>query len=319
MTNTKQQRKIQNFALCLIVFSFAFFILHLNEAYAAVLFFDAPEHVSVGEEFEAAVLLDAEGESVNAISGVIKVSGEAASVVSVRDGGSIVPLFVAAPAYEDGLVSFTGIIPGGFTGVARPFETGLLPGRVITLVFRAQAAGDLSLSFRETEVLRNADESTPVPLTTLPAEVSISSSTSTEALGTAGGNGGEVTVADTKPPEPFDPIVFSDSSYFDGTPVLLFNTQDRESGVAYYELFVSDHKVDDYSASSWTRITSPHPLSGADVHRFLSVKAVDYAGNERIGIVSPQQTSPYGIFIIVFLVLFILSPVLYFFFFIRRA
>ena len=285
-------------------FFFTFFCMPLI-MHAAVLFFDVPHTIGVGDTFEVAVMLDTEGESVNALEGIVVFDEDTLTFVSARTGGSIVPLWVTEPQYISGGFVFRGIIPGGFTGVAESFATKTKPGRIFSILFEAKRVGETGFSFDAVEILRNAETPEPVTLEAKKSAFSIVANVSEPNFDT---------VYDTEPPLPFHPVIVSDPEFFGGETVLLWNTHDKESGVAYYELFISKKELQEGASVSWTRVKSPHVLSKGDIKQYLYVKAVDYAGNEYIAEVSPQKSFLSDRFVISLVVFFIVSLVLLYLF-----
>jgi len=141
-------------ALCaFVVFNIFFFS---SVVYAATIYFYIPTtNISVGDEFEVEVLLDPENEYINALQGEILFLPNTLTLINVFDGDSIIALWLERPKEQDGKIVFSGIIPGGFIGVAKPFDPSLKPGRVARLLFKAKEAGDTTLFFNETHAFLN--------------------------------------------------------------------------------------------------------------------------------------------------------------------
>ncbi len=75
--------------------------------------------VAVGERFTARVIVNTLGQSINTVSGEVLVP-LSLSVVEIRSGVSIIPLWVERPTFDESsrVIKFTGGIPGGFNGSA---------------------------------------------------------------------------------------------------------------------------------------------------------------------------------------------------------
>ncbi len=137
-----------------------------SHAMAATLSFsgsNAPLHI--GEERELSVLLDAEGVSLNAISGAILFPSEMLVVDHIDLGSSPVDIWVEEPAVRSsGVISWSGIVPGGWSGVRGAFFTGLRPGRLFKIVFRVVGAGAPAFSFQDLIAKANDGNGTAVDL-----------------------------------------------------------------------------------------------------------------------------------------------------------
>ncbi|MBF8251416.1 MAG: hypothetical protein HW382_1044, partial [Deltaproteobacteria bacterium] len=86
--------------------------------FAAEIFFDANGNQFIeGEEFIISVQLDAKGQSINAIEGSINFPLDLVDIKEIRDGASVINLWVERPnIYNRGFIKFAGITPGGFSG-----------------------------------------------------------------------------------------------------------------------------------------------------------------------------------------------------------
>jgi hypothetical protein len=84
----------------------------------------------------------------------------------------------------------------------------------------------------------------------------------------------ETISSDTTPPEPFTVYVESTAGVFGGAYYTVFSTVDKQSGIDHYEIF---------ERGVWQRVTTPHVLVDQLLNAPVQVKAVDKAGNERLG------------------------------------
>ena len=113
----------------------------IGAANAATFGFDAlSQKPSVGQRFEVSVFLNTESERVNAIEGSVVLPLGSVSLKEIRDGNSIVPLWVEPPHFEESdKIVFSGVIPGGYNGIK---------GHLFSFVLRgnAEASGAISLS-----------------------------------------------------------------------------------------------------------------------------------------------------------------------------
>ena len=140
-------------------FLLLFFLLALTPGYvhaASISLTPATGIYSIGDLIEARVVVSSPAVAVNAISGLISFPTDKLSVVSVSKTGSIVSLWVQEPSFSNsaGTVQLEGVVLNpGFTGQN---------GRVLTITFRARAAGPATVMFRESAVLANDGSGTNV-------------------------------------------------------------------------------------------------------------------------------------------------------------
>jgi hypothetical protein len=118
-------------------------------------------------------------------------------------------------------------------------------------------------------------------------------------------------VEDLEAPEPFTFQIIKDESIFENQYVLIFNTQDKDSGIDHYE--VQEGNLDFKIAKS------PYLLENQYLNGKIIVKAIDRAGNERISRVGPPRQDNllerYWKFFIVLLIIIMLISI----FFLKRS
>lgn len=227
--------------------------------------------VGVGNPFDMVVTLDAE-DAVNAIEAalVIPIGFE---LENASDGNTIISLWIERPRYdrETHMLSFSGIIPGGFSGT----------GQLLKLTLKAKSTGSFVFAFDRTRtaMYRNspdgAKESTTLRPLTLNAETD--------------GESAAAPPADTEPPETFTPVVARDPLVYDGAWMLLFATQDKGSGIARYEVSESPVRRIDPNKLSWTKAESPYRLTGEAPSRYIYVRAIDERGNIRTELYTQER------------------------------
>jgi hypothetical protein len=103
-----------------------------------------------------------------------------------------------------------------------------------------------------------------------------------------------LSVYDKDAPESFVPQIAQDSNLFDGKWFLVFATQDKGSGLDYYEVREQRRwKVLKFEfgiwPAKWVKAQSPYVLEDQGLRSFLYVKAVDRKQNERIAVLEPQR------------------------------
>lgn len=258
--------------------------------------------VREGDVFSIGVSVETGKDIVNAIEGSLQFS-PSLILTDIHFKNSLIPLWISSPSETaKGVVSFAGLLPGGYQG----------NGTLFTLVFKALRKDPrASISFgNDTGIYRNdglgtKDVSTPPKLLF--------------EIGVALGNPNKVSIEeDTVPPEAFVPIISAGELFDMHNPVLLFTAQDKNSGIARYDIARSYVKDQSESRLSWREVKSPYTLIAGDDTRYLYIRAVDRMGNVRIEAVPPQSFSSIA-FVVAWWPLFVfgLGTVL-FIWFIRR-
>ncbi|MBI5405945.1 hypothetical protein HY972_02820 [Candidatus Kaiserbacteria bacterium] len=273
----------------LIFFAFALLACVPYGAYAAEIRLDANKsEINFGEQFLIDIVLHSK-ESVNAIEGRLVFPQDLLSVKEIRDGNSVINFWVEKPRVDTpGIVLFSGITPGGFSGANN---------NIFSVVFEAKNTGVASVALQNIKALKNDGLGTESVLSTRDTAVSIKHGDS---------NVRKETLIDTELPEDFNPTISSDPNLFDGKYFLVFATQDKTSGIDHYE-------VREGRWGFFREAESPYLLKYRDLNRDVYVKAVDHAGNERVAVVparyarAPWEKS--GLFAI--LIVLVLVALLY--------
>lgn len=253
-------------------------------ACAASLTFSPLPPLAVGDVVPVTLTLSPQGESINALEGTIIASG-AISLAGIREDASIVSLWVVRPTIAaNRTASFSGVIPGGFTGVLSPFWEGARAGSVVTVLVQAREVGTGRLSLGpDTLVLPNDGQGTILPLEAQDLSVSVQ-----QGIPSAMRDD----VLDTEPPDPFTPIIGQERSVYRGASFLSFATVDRSTGVDRYLVAESDSQ--NPTIDAFVSAESPYKLTDQGLRSYIVVKAIDRAGNERIAVLPPTNTgTPY--------------------------
>jgi len=290
--------KIRNYKLKIVIPAFVIFFLLsvVSSSDAAELFFDAKaQEVGIGQQFQVDLMLDTEGEIINAIEGEIAFPKELLEIREIRDGDTIINLWVERPAIKPtDKVIFSGIIPTGFEGVLSPYYEGYGPGKIFSLIFTSKKEGEGTIDFINGKVLLHDGLGTPADIEISNFQFSISK----EAPGFE-----FQTPKDTEAPESFVPEVSRDPNIFDGKWFLVFATQDKGSGIDHYEVlerrelkiqklgFSKEKSLHSkfYILNPWRVAESPYLLKDQELKSYIYVKAIDKAGNERVATLSPRN------------------------------
>ncbi len=251
-------------------------------AHAALLYISPTEGAyGVTDTFIADVRIDNQGECINAAHVEVRYPVDTLRAVDFSKGNSILSLWAEEPSIDtgDGIVTFSGGIPGGYCGriPGDPVLSNVL-GKIVFSVIDAQQSSAV-VSIQDTSVVYLHDgQATPAVLTTQVGTFSI------QANPLAASNPWLTQVEEDKtPPDEFVITVESTSGVFRGNYYAVFATQDKQSGLDHYEIFERD---------SWRVVSSPHQLKDQLLTGGVQIKAIDKAGNERLGTYIEGSAAP---------------------------
>jgi hypothetical protein len=94
---------------------------------------------------------------------------------------------------------------------------------------------------------------------------------------------------DRTPPEKIEIILGQEEKSFDGKFFIAFNSNDKASGLDYYEVRENNLMNFLLRRGSWLKTANPYPLSEDGLGNIIEVKAVDKAGNIRTGFLVPDK------------------------------
>lgn len=272
--NANQIKAFKLESLCSAVACAGFFAILFfgvcGGASAAELFFEPREiNAEIGCIEEIEIFLSTnDSESVNAFEISVEYPPEFLKLEDWSNGNSIINFWIKEPKNNNGVFSFQGIVPGGYFG-----ENGLL----ITLYFESRKEGIAEIKIKNnSQILLNDGLGTLAKNSFSSAVINIETP--------------EEETREDKPllkftenisPEPFTPIISHSDEIYGGNYFLIFSTQDKNSGINYYEISEGDEPF---------RIAqSPYLLRNQRLDEKIRVKAVDKAGNERMEIVLAKQ------------------------------
>lgn len=253
-----------------------------------------------GDTFVMSVRLDNQDACINAAEVEIMYPTETLRAVDFSRGSSIFSLWVRDPEIdtETGTIRFAGGIPGGYCGriPGDPVVSNVL-GKII---FTAIDAGTDNVRVSVTpasSAYLNDGQGTEAPLSFQDAILQIGSTpvlTENAWLTQIG--------EDETPPDAFEVQVLSEKNVFGGKYFLVFSSLDKQSGIDHFDI---------YERGAWKRIESPYQLRDQALRNPIQVRAVDKAGNERIGTYDPasvpkRETSPYEHAFIAFIAILLL-------------
>jgi hypothetical protein len=228
-------------------------------AHAARFFVEvSPAAVRPGESAVAHVYLDTEGDNANTFAGRVVFPSRLFSLEGVRDGNSIVNVWIERPAMRGGgHITFSGMTPGGYSGGK---------GLLLSIALRAESEGEGAIIPLDVQAFRNDGEGT---------EIVSSASESRIAVSAGAPSSGEILPEDATPPEPFVPELVRDAEAYEGRTILVFATQDKGLGMRGYE-------VCEGFLAPCVSAESPFVLQNQKTDGVVVVRAIDNAGNERV-------------------------------------
>ena len=255
----------------IILLSVFYFLLFVLPTQAARLYFEPQEAIMGAEkDFSVGLRIDAKNQ-INAISVGIFIPPEITLIDAVI-GNSIINFWVEKPSFDESsrLLTFSGIIPGGFQGEKEPL-----------LTIKIKTVGQ-----EGKEILTFNKEKTKIYLHT---PEGVEDSLELESLTLPIIKGRENIIIkndDNDSPENFKPEISRDPNIFENRWFLVFATQDKGAGVDHYE-------VCEGSKTKCAIAESPYLLHYQKLNKKIFVKAMDKSGNERIAILLPQKQSPW--------------------------
>lgn len=270
------------------IFFFGFFLLFFLTTEASEIRIEkvGSHEAGVDERVEYVFFLDSKESLINAVEGHIRFP-DFLRLEKLYSGGSIVSLWIEKPIEKTkGEIFFSGIIPGGYLGNGE---------RLFSAVFLAEKEGDGFLFAEKMKFLLSDGAGTEASSKNTPIPVSVLRKTLFSEY---------IDKKDDVPPEIFFPSITKIGEIFGDKHVLVFHTQDKESGVLEYK--VKEGGKDFVSAES------PYILQDQRMRGDIYVKAIDMFGNERVAKVDLEKRNVdygknmlvIGIMIVLFLVVF---------------
>ncbi len=251
----------------------AYFCAFPSVTYAGTLYFDPDtETHGLGDTFILNVRLNNDNECINAVHAEISYPKESLRAVDFSRGGSILSLWVGEPAIDTarGTVSFSGGVPGGYCGRIQgdPALSNIVGKIVFTVIDAREKSAVIRLTPASLLYL-NDGMGTKAETKVRDAKISI-----VEEPQGSGNPWLAAVEADTIPPEAFTIQVESTRGVLGGKYFAVFSTLDKQSGLDHYEIF---------ERGAWNIVTSPHELLNQSLKGGIQLKAIDKAGNERLG------------------------------------
>ncbi len=283
---------------------FAFLVIFIPKAEAAMLYMDPPQSVlNRGDSVMVSVRLDTDEETDECVNSVSAVINYPANIVPVDTslGESIFSMWVEQPTIntEARTITFAGGIPNGYCG--RVQGDPRLTNKIVNIIFRSpgftvgggtENENVAEINFgTETVAYLNDGQGTQANLVSYGTKIE---------LNKTGGQGiinpwKENVDEDAVLPEEFSIILEKDRLAFGGKYYIAFNTQDKQTGIDHYE--VMEQPLAEFGTFVWGRADapwinarSPYVLEDQSLNSIIRVKAIDKAGNEYIATLIPDES-----------------------------
>ncbi len=270
-----------------------------------MLYLDPPREVlQQGDSVMLAVRLDVDqdaGDCVNAAD-VTVTYPDIIQAVDVTTRSSVFPLWIERPTIdsERNRVTFAGGIPNGYCG--RIDGDPSLTNVLAEIVFRvAQPIEDLDEELEMIMIDVTIDESSVLALNdgagtsfhpdTYGATISVFPHTGVQIRDPWR----DIVQADVTPPEPFSIELERNPNVFRGDYFITFNTTDKQSGIALYEVMeepLSEQQYFRFGAvgAPWVEARSPYRLKDQTLNSTIRVRATDKAGNTYVATFVPDPS-----------------------------
>ncbi len=258
-----------------IFFIFIISLLVLTPVSAAQFYFGTnTTQLPLGYPSEVGVFLNTEGVSTNAFEGEIVIP-DGVEVAEIRTANSIATIWIEQPHYREGVILFSGITPGGFTGSQ---------GYLFSIIAVSRNTEPVTFASRNERVLLNDGEGTDAGIVHGSVTLGSTTVTSTDNV--------FIPPYDAEIPDSFTPMITRDPHIFDGQYFAVFATEDKGSGIWGYEVAERRNwfgELKSYDQLAWESAQSPYVLQDQTRKSTVYIKAIDYAGNERVVTVPPRD------------------------------
>jgi len=245
----------------------------------------------INESFLVMVKLSSLGQSVNTIAGNVLVPTDMFTVSNIEIGKSFISLWVDKPVYSDGVIHFSGGLPGGYSGS---------DGTVFTFVASLKQNINTEIVLKDFEAFLNDGKGTAVSgliLNNLKLNISKNSTNTNNYQPDT----------DITAPEKFEIVIDRDPSVEHNKYFVSFFATDKGSGVARYEVEESPWIISlfDYK-KVWTNVKNLQVLQYQNWPSTIQVRAYDGAGNMTKETVYKFNNYIYyalGIFFLIFIII----------------
>jgi len=235
---------------------------------ASVISIDAPNDAVVGKEYKVDFFVDTQGQTINAVEGLITYPTDLFDATYFVDGQSVISFWVKRPDLRTNAF-VSGIIAGGFDTLIYPENPSNTKANIFSVVFTPKKVGVGEISFSEPLIIVHDGQGTHDSVTIEPILVAVREPVQSDESETS-----EEVSDDTESPVFVEAFIANDAHIFDGASTLVFLARDTGSGINYYE--VSEDR------GSFERAESPMLLKKQPTARIIQVRVFDNAGNSQL-------------------------------------
>lgn len=265
------------------------------------------------EIFNLELHLNPSSENITAVELKVKYIPQDLKAIGFINSNSLLMMIEPPEIREDqGLITFSGIIPGGFKGrvPGDPGESNLL-GTIVFQVLKTKnqktkvsVLEDSKIFIEDGQELSGGFISNDIEINIYPKEVVFNPLNELDSL----------KESDKTPPEEFKAeIIKINDNYF-----LIFETKDKQSGVESYNLLVGEKKCFGKikKIKEINNISSPYQIEEKDLNKIIRITAIDKAGNQRSFTIFPQK-EPFICFFYQFGIIILLITAILILYFLR--
>lgn len=219
-------------------------------------------------------------EEINAIEGQFIYDQNTLNLEKIITGQSVVGAWLKEPQDSKGKIKFSGIITSGYKGSN---------GEILSLYLSAKRAGETTVSFSG-KVYLNDGEGTAEEINLNSEKFNTVILKEPELL--------SVLSKDITPPKIIQSEISQNEAMFNGQPFIIVFAKDEESGVAIYELALTEtnfspEEVLKNSEIYWQTFNSPALLSEGFADKYVYVRVKNKEDNTTAQLIStPRQLSP---------------------------
>jgi hypothetical protein len=254
-----------NFFLKIAILTTIFSVFNLNIAFAApganlsnVQITTNKNTLPVNDLMVVEINANSNGETINGIEGEFVYDSNLLTPEKIQIGDSFINLWVEKPNISSpGHINFSGIIPGGIV---------LNNNNIFSIIFRANKNGQDTLTISNLKLLINDGSGTSLDVSVINTDINVT--------GTALSTKTPIDLGDYVKPSKFTVNRTKNDSLFDNKWFVVFNTQDKESGIDYY-LVCEGFNTECVDGSS------PYLLKKQSIFYYIKVIAVDGSGNKQ--------------------------------------
>lgn len=268
-----------------------FFFIFTPKVYGADFSLGHKENISVGDIFTVSVFLDTKSNIINSTELSLSYDTDKLEFFGYKNEGGVLKLWVSVPKEKNGVIHFSGVIPGGVEGTYDPELNGLQKLNLVNLLFKAKKQGVSNFDFTEGKALLHDGQGTNLEVNFINSIISIKEKKIDKDNVQ---NETPEIIHDEIPPLEFK-VYFNDALPESNTPPLLvFSAIDNDSGIAKYQI---------RNFGKWQDVESPYPVKKNFFNYTLTVRAVDFAGNVRESSVIVPGDVSFGIAIAIVLII----------------